>query len=496
MIRDLFSHKIHASSDDWPDKLVELACIFNEFDGKVYDRVELEERLAKISPRSSFAPRDVSKFRDEISAYPAYLGIYWLERSSSGWIIRLSDTARRFLVREEPDVGAFLRLQLSLFQYPNGMGAAYGSGSRSIRIQANVRDRSLEFIRDSLHLSPFRLVCACLKADSAIRQVDVFDSRVSYEEIYALANYPDVNRHICPPQNILETALKRVRRGQIAIPRRFERRFHLLQHTELIELIRGGLKLRSAEGSQDREEILAMIETIGSIETAFHGFDECEDQASLVSAIAGGSWGRYFDGVRILSRSQVASLSSDLIALIHEREPLPTLPNVPPSTYPFHQRAERAQPNTTPQRRQQLTDPEMTRIRRQRRNLIHKELVDKMDELLRKQGALPHETAHIDLYAEIPGDGSFLFEMKSGGDSLLEQIRKGVSQLYEYRYRYAHKIKPDTTLCLVTPRSASELGWLLDYLCNDRSICLCWFSDTGGVEWPDECGNRLSILRE
>ena len=41
---------------------------------------------------------------------------------------------------------------------------------------------------------------------------------------------------------------------------------------------------------------------------------------------------------------------------------------------------------------------------------------------------------HIDLFAKIPTDGSFIFEMKSGGVSLLDQIRKGLSQLYEYRY--------------------------------------------------------------
>jgi len=33
MILDLFSHKIHSSGDEWPDKLVEIAAIFNEFVG-------------------------------------------------------------------------------------------------------------------------------------------------------------------------------------------------------------------------------------------------------------------------------------------------------------------------------------------------------------------------------------------------------------------------------------------------------------------------------
>src|ERR1700730_10796417 len=139
-IRDLFSHKIHSSGDDWPEKLTELAAIFAEFDGQPYDRQAFETRLRRISPRASYlaaagAPRtpggrlDASKFRDEISAYPAYLGLYFLQQSASGWIVKISETARRFLVREEPDVASFLRLQLPLFQYPNAMGAAYYRGA-------------------------------------------------------------------------------------------------------------------------------------------------------------------------------------------------------------------------------------------------------------------------------------------------------------------------------------------------------------------------------
>ena len=150
-IKDLFSHKIHSSGDEWPEKLAELAEIFAEFDGQTFDRDAFEERLQRISPRASYlaaagTPRaesrrkDVSKFRDEISAYPAYLGLYFLQQSPSGWVVRLSETARRFLVREEPDVASFLRLQLPLFQYPNAMGAAYRTGTNDLRLQVNAGD--------------------------------------------------------------------------------------------------------------------------------------------------------------------------------------------------------------------------------------------------------------------------------------------------------------------------------------------------------------------
>lgn len=156
-IFDLFSHKIHSSGDEWPEKLAELAAIFAEFDGQIFDRAAFELRLQAISPRASYFASgtkrtaggrlDVSKFRDEISAYPAYLGLYFLERSPQGWIVRVSETARRFLVREDPDVASFLRLQLPLFQYPNAMGAAYRSGTNRLRLQVNAAQRTLEFVK-------------------------------------------------------------------------------------------------------------------------------------------------------------------------------------------------------------------------------------------------------------------------------------------------------------------------------------------------------------
>ena len=66
MITDLFSHKIHSSTVEWQDKLIELACVFAEFDGQVYDRKSIEHRLQTISPRATFVARDASKFRDEM----------------------------------------------------------------------------------------------------------------------------------------------------------------------------------------------------------------------------------------------------------------------------------------------------------------------------------------------------------------------------------------------------------------------------------------------
>jgi len=67
-IKDLFSHKIHSSTSNWPNRLIDIASIFAEFDGKPYDRSAIEARFLQISPRSSMVARDPSKFRDEITA--------------------------------------------------------------------------------------------------------------------------------------------------------------------------------------------------------------------------------------------------------------------------------------------------------------------------------------------------------------------------------------------------------------------------------------------
>ena len=224
MIVDLFSHKIHSSGDEWPDKLSELAAIFGEFDGTLFDRAKFERRLQQISPRSSYLTGqggriDPSKFRDEISAYPAYLGLYFLESSSSGWVVRVSSTAKRFLLREEPDVASFLRLQLPLFQYPNAMGAAYTSFTNNLRIQANARDRALEYIGQGIHLSPIRLIAVALMADAKLRGPGLHQASVTFDEVFGLANTRESTSKPAPVRSASLLPLKRSAKGTYQSPK-------------------------------------------------------------------------------------------------------------------------------------------------------------------------------------------------------------------------------------------------------------------------------------
>lgn len=115
--------------------------------------------------------------------------------------------------------------------------------------------------------------------------------------------------------------------------------------------------------------------------------------------------------------------------------------------------------------------------KRERANQIHWQLVDAKSSFLDDRELEPYANEHIDLYANNQGD-VILYEMKSvapGGINLLSQIRKAVSQLYEYRYIYE---EPNARLCIVTNHGiAKKDEWLLDYLEKDRAIAYEWTDD-------------------
>ena len=96
---------------------------------------------------------------------------------------------------------------------------------------------------------------------------------------------------------------------------------------------------------------------------------------------------------------------------------------------------------------------------------------------LAARGVTPYDNVHIDLFAEMKKE-FIIYEMKSVDDkstNLLSQVRKAVSQLYEYRFIYA---KPDARLCIVTNQGVpKENEWLLSYLEKDRSIAYEWTDD-------------------
>lgn len=120
--------------------------------------------------------------------------------------------------------------------------------------------------------------------------------------------------------------------------------------------------------------------------------------------------------------------------------------------------------------------------KRERANQIHWRLIDAKSAFLDARKLEPYANEHIDLYVNDQGE-VILYEMKSiapGGTNLLAQIRKAVSQLYEYRYLYE---APDARLCIVTNHAIAEKdAWLLDYLAKDRGIAYEWTEDFAHFE--------------
>lgn len=115
--------------------------------------------------------------------------------------------------------------------------------------------------------------------------------------------------------------------------------------------------------------------------------------------------------------------------------------------------------------------------KRERANQIHWQLLDSKSKFLDNRNLKPYANEHIDLYTEIKGD-VILYEMKSvnpEASNLLSQIRKAVSQLYEYRYIFK---EPKAKLCIVTNHGiAKKDDWLLSYLAKDRAIAYEWTDD-------------------
>ena len=122
----------------------------------------------------------------------------------------------------------------------------------------------------------------------------------------------------------------------------------------------------------------------------------------------------------------------------------------------------------------------------ERANAIHWKLVDAKSTFVSALGVTPYDNVHIDLFAEKDHE-LIIYEMKSVNDestNLLSQVRKAVSQLYEYRFIYA---KPKAQLCIVTNQGISKANrWLLDYLEKDRSIA---------YEWTDDFKNFQSLAQ-
>ncbi|TSC60994.1 MAG: hypothetical protein Greene041614_1236, partial [Parcubacteria group bacterium Greene0416_14] len=227
------------------------------------------------------------------------------------WHLFVSETAKKFLASEEPDIASFLLLQMSLFQYPSGMGGAYSSNSDGFRLQANARNRNLEFITSGMHLCPLRLIVSALYADSELREVPLLESSVSVPEVYAIANDNSVNKKALPNPRSIKIALQKARNGVIKPPSRYEQRFHLLGHLGLFRIEEQIIRVRESFGEADQRDLVNKLQSILRIENQFNDFDNVTNGKDLKDQLINGNWGRYFDGIVTLNNDIIEALTSE-----------------------------------------------------------------------------------------------------------------------------------------------------------------------------------------
>ena len=109
-----------------------------------------------------------------------------------------------------------------------------------------------------------------------------------------------------------------------------------------------------------------------------------------------------------------------------------------------------------------------------RARVSHRHLINLTAERIIAAGAIPKSNDLIDLAVNL--DSDFIFEMKSTTEAnIRSQVRKGISQLYEYRYL---QNKPNASLVLVVERPiVAPNNWMNEYLENDREVLVVWDGD-------------------
>jgi hypothetical protein len=130
--------------------------------------------------------------------------------------------------------------------------------------------------------------------------------------------------------------------------------------------------------------------------------------------------------------------------------------------------------------------------KKERANESHRMLTNLVADKIRSAGAIPRSNQYIDLAARI-GDTPYIFEVKSTTTkNIQQQIRRGLSQLYEYRY---FQNSPYAQLVLVIENPLENRHkWLMEYLTDDRKIHLVWDGDRRTLHCAQPSNEKLRFL--
>ncbi len=499
MLDRFFTNKIPSTEPDWTDELIRVASIFNEFDGLEYDYVELTERFSAISRRVPDA-RDSSDYRDEYSAYASYLGIVHFRKNSALpiWRYEMNKRAQDLLCSIMPDPEAYLRLQLALLQYPNPIGSIIQPNG-NLRIEPQSLRKRVDLVKKGVHTSPFRLF---------LRVLIALGEKAGRDEAYLTA--PEIWNCLFtrakavgtfdPPGNELADDILIFRRARTAgrgsIPTEPFRNLHILGHTGLIlyHNARGRLPKRIVLES----DVIDPTSELGKIARELANLTNKinpppakakkeEVKKWTRDLLESGEWADYysgntvkFDSVRVISQS-VISVDDTMLtgkpggagAPLHDL---------------IKERAERKKKLSS-----RRANPQETQVLREKANFQHRAIVGLLADRLNALGVKPLSNVFIDLAAHMPVK-KMLFEVKSCVHSnMLSQVRKGISQLYEYCYRH-DELKGAKPVLVLETRPDKELEWLIDYLIKDRGIALCWLEGEDTFAAPGVCADCLGPI--
>lgn len=129
---------------------------------------------------------------------------------------------------------------------------------------------------------------------------------------------------------------------------------------------------------------------------------------------------------------------------------------------------------------------------RERANDAHRMLTNLVADKIKATGSIPKRNKYIDL-STVWTDQLYFFEMKSTSDANAhDQVRRAVSQLYEYRYLQE---APLAKLVVVIENPLPEQKkWLVDYVVKDRGLMIAWDGDQKTLKCPPDLSRDLAFL--
>jgi Holliday junction resolvase len=365
-------------------------------------------------------------------------------------------------------------------------------------MQSNVRDDTVREIQHNIRINPLRLLCKVVVALHELGGIAFSDVEVTYRTLFMLMNDDRINQAFSPSESAIWTALSEYDAGTLppwtserGLLTNFKRNFHIFEWTGLFKRSHNGLIIANG----DYEKTYAHIRTISQMAHNFQGFEPCYSQADIkqqmIDVVSSPKWGRYFDAFT-MPVDTLVTLAGDEdlagVAAFNDTAPIGTfdLGNQPfPPLSDFHSNQIRAFTQGANQ-----IDPIETLVRREKANREHARILERLATLLRYHGHPASENVFIDLCSVTEGL-EYIFEVKSNSEkNALSQIRKAIAQLYEYRYR-SEKI--GAVLCIVMQQKPRQ-DWVIDYLLNDREICICWMVDDVRLECPTQCHAALSRI--